>query len=554
LGGQLASLGIGGQTNGSFYATEHILIGNGSDAIGSANVLVSTNGLLCVTNATQNAFIELGASGTLTLDGGTLQVDSLVLTNGGTFTNVSGTLICPKPYQLENNSSLSINGGVLTTATNFTLGTFGGSTGTLTIADGGFISVSNSVLGIGNNGTTTNGAGVGQVTIANATLNASTITMGSTSGGLGTLDIQSNAFVSVASNLTLVSGSLSSTSSVTVVGGTLSVLSGTVAVGSAGSGQLTIGSGGKLFGQTIRLGGPTGSASGNLFVQSGGHLSFHFLSANQLAVPGGDADGNGGTIIIGDDHPASMTVSGDGTVTNIGTLIVGLNYTGTFLQEDDSTVVVLTNMIVGDCDRSVVGSPTVNGGTLYVTNESHTAMLIVSNGTLVLNPPGRLVVDTLVLTNPCAQLVNNAGPGALQVLVGTQLAPNLSAAGDGIPNGWKQQYGFDPFDPSVAGEDPDHDGMNNLAEYLAGTDPLDPESNFRITAVAVVNKTNLRVDWTTVGGHSYVVQTNPVLSTGTFHDLSPVIPVPGQNPGTASYVHIGGATNHTDFYRVRLGP
>jgi hypothetical protein len=62
------------------------------------------------------------------------------------------------------------------------------------------------------------------------------------------------------------------------------------------------------------------------------------------------------------------------------------------------------------------------------------------------------------------------------------------------------------------------------------------------------------VDWTTVGGHSYVVQTNGNLKTGAFNDLSPVISAGGTGEGRTNYVHAGAATNRANFYRVRLGP
>ena len=43
---------------------------------------------------------------------------------------------------------------------------------------------------------------------------------------------------------------------------------------------------------------------------------------------------------------------------------------------------------------------------------------------------------------------------------------------DGAPDWWEALYGFDPEDASDAALDPDSDGLSNLAEFLAGTNPL----------------------------------------------------------------------------------
>jgi hypothetical protein len=50
---------------------------------------------------------------------------------------------------------------------------------------------------------------------------------------------------------------------------------------------------------------------------------------------------------------------------------------------------------------------------------------------------------------------------------------------DGLPDYWEQQYaacGLDYLVPDAAG-DPDHDGSSNLAEYQAGTDPCNPDTD-----------------------------------------------------------------------------
>jgi len=43
---------------------------------------------------------------------------------------------------------------------------------------------------------------------------------------------------------------------------------------------------------------------------------------------------------------------------------------------------------------------------------------------------------------------------------------------DGAPDGWEYFYGFDPNNPLDAWNDPDGDGLPNVIEYLAGSNPL----------------------------------------------------------------------------------
>jgi hypothetical protein len=61
------------------------------------------------------------------------------------------------------------------------------------------------------------------------------------------------------------------------------------------------------------------------------------------------------------------------------------------------------------------------------------------------------------------------------LLVGSGAASGqIDTDADGLPDAWELMwFGGLPFDGLM---DPDNDGANNLAEYLAGTNPVDPES------------------------------------------------------------------------------
>jgi hypothetical protein len=219
-------------------------------------------------------------------------------------------------------------------------------------------------------------------------------------------------------------------------------------------------------------------------------------------------------------------------------------------------VVSLQALNVGAADCSGTGTVVISGGTLYVTNATHDAVLDVRKGTVIV-AGGSVVVDELVVTNSC--YYSNDGlfihTGGTLSITSTNLAPDLSAAGDDIPNGWKQQYGLDPFDPNLDGKDLDGTGFTVLQDYLADLDPTNSASVFCITAIDREGN-DIRVTWNCVGNLFYIIQTNSPAASGSyinnFTDLSGLIVAPAGVTNT-SYLDSGGATNKpARYYRVLL--
>ena len=104
---------------------------------------------------------------------------------------------------------------------------------------------------------------------------------------------------------------------------------------------------------------------------------------------------------------------------------------------------------------------------------------------------------------------------------------------------------------AAATADPDGDGQNNLAEFVAGTNPTNSASAFRIVLIGREGN-NIRVTWKTSGGTTNVVEVGSTL-TGGYSSLSPNILISGSGDATTNYVDVGGATNSpARFYRVRL--
>jgi hypothetical protein len=125
---------------------------------------------------------------------------------------------------------------------------------------------------------------------------------------------------------------------------------------------------------------------------------------------------------------------------------------------------------------------------------------------------------------------------------------------NGIADDWEiRHFGGTNVPNGGASEDWDGDGMDNLAEYLAWTNPTNAASALCMSETRRQG-TDFVVVWTAVGGKSCVVQTAPALLGVGFADCSPLISVPGAGECVTNWVDAGAMSHTQRFYRVRLGP
>jgi hypothetical protein len=125
-------------------------------------------------------------------------------------------------------------------------------------------------------------------------------------------------------------------------------------------------------------------------------------------------------------------------------------------------------------------------------------------------------------------------------------AGEIDSDGDGIPDSWEDLYGLNKNDPNDAHLDLDGDGMTNLEEYLAGTDPTSSASVLAITAVEDVPG-GILLRWNSVAGRHYRVQVSEDLEN--WSHLGDVVTATGSAAEKTHYT-----SDLRWFYRVVLAP
>jgi hypothetical protein len=120
---------------------------------------------------------------------------------------------------------------------------------------------------------------------------------------------------------------------------------------------------------------------------------------------------------------------------------------------------------------------------------------------------------------------------------------------DGLPDDWELANGLNPN--SAAGNngangDPDGDGMTNLQEYLAGTDPHNAQSCLRIESITRLPG-GVALRFTGMSGHGYSIQYRDSLAVGSWQKL---VDVPATQSTSTVQVNDTSGGGSARFYRL----
>ena len=222
-------------------------------------------------------------------------------------------------------------------------------------------------------------------------------------------------------------------------------------------------------------------------------------------IYGYGASGSGGTWRI-DNLNVQGNVAGAGGVTGTGW------YVDTVSVRDFACCVNSTPPPVA----SFTGSPTSGVVPLSVTF-SDTSTGSITNWSWNFGDGG----TTNVTTNSVLYAYNTAGVYSVTEIVSGPGGSSTNTQVNYITaltpfQAWQIQYFGSTTNPAAAANaDPLGKGMSNFNQFLAGINPTNPASAFRITS-AIQQGSDVLLTWTTAGSYTNVVQVNTGLPDGSY--------------------------------------
>ena len=126
----------------------------------------------------------------------------------------------------------------------------------------------------------------------------------------------------------------------------------------------------------------------------------------------------------------------------------------------------------------------------------------------------------------------------------------IDTVGDGIPDTWRATYfpgdGTSTNALSEVGADPDSDGLNNWAEYVAGTSPIDTGDVFEFSNMQISGDV-IDLSFLSAAGLHYQLEGSPSLVAPDW--VTVMYNIVGD--GMWKHPHFIGTIVSNNFYRLR---
>ena len=154
-----------------------------------------------------------------------------------------------------------------------------------------------------------------------------------------------------------------------------------------------------------------------------------------------------------------------------------------------------------------------------------------------------------------SQFLTSATAASTYALIPTQdirisatykLSAAVDADSDSLLDSW-EMTNFGNTTAANATTDTDRDGISDLDEFLAGTDPTSASSIFSVSQITVNADGSLTLQWPAVVGKTYTLLTSSALTGETWTPIA--VGVPGATPTCSYSLHMSTALG---FVRVQL--
>jgi len=158
------------------------------------------------------------------------------------------------------------------------------------------------------------------------------------------------------------------------------------------------------------------------------------------------------------------------------------------------------------------------------------------------------LVDSDIDQNPRVLASDVSGSAQIDMGAYEYLNINADSDGDGMPDGWELDYGFNPVSDLDAATNADGDSFNNGQEYLADTDPGDSSSFFTITAVT--HSAQLSIHFKSSADRNYTLMSCTNLLNDTWQNVPLRGPRAGEVDGDDSMLVTPDQPH--EFYKIKV--